>query len=121
MPCTRNAADDGDLLRAVDDVGLERCVGYVDDHARYQNGCARLGIPNPVGVTPDGTVDACRGARRARKPPEGCPLGARAVAELHERLVDEVPEAAVLVCGLESWIDAGFAAARARTTLTEPA
>jgi hypothetical protein len=88
-----------------------------------------VGIPNRVGAAPDGTVDACRAARRAREPPERCPrraapvrrLGERAVPELHERLVDEVPAAAVLVCGLESWIDAGFAAARARTTLTEPA
>ena len=43
------------------------------------------------------------------------------MAELHELLVAEVPSATVLVCGLESWIDAGFAAARARSTLTEAA
>jgi hypothetical protein len=41
------------------------------------------------------------------------------MAELYELLSDEVPRAPVLLCGLESWIDAGFAAARARTTLLE--
>jgi hypothetical protein len=40
------------------------------------------------------------------------------LSDLYELTMESVPRAPVLVCGLDAWIDAGFAAAAARTALT---
>lgn len=41
------------------------------------------------------------------------------MAEFYELVARAVPRAPLLVCGLENWIDAGFAGARARSLLSE--